>query len=74
MKMEKPFNYTLEEIKHYWNTYTKMSGIRYLQEGKWHYDFSGKVKGLINATRAERVTLQKVMPFPKFLEKYGKKT
>lgn len=64
--------YTLDEIKIYWNHYWKKSGIRYLVEGKWKYDFSGKAVGLINATKAEVTLLRNRISFPTFLEKYGK--
>ena len=66
-------SYTLEQIKIYWNTYWKTSGIRYLVKGKWKYDFSGKAIGSIDATRAEITSLRNHITFPKFLEKYGKK-
>jgi len=64
--------YTLDEIKIYWNEYWKKSGIRYLVGGKWRYDYSGKVVGLIDATKAEIVLLHNHISFPKYLEKYGK--
>ena len=64
--------YSLAEIKIYWDKYWNRSGIRYLTKGKWQYDFSGKQKGLIDATRAEVTLLHNRMTFPKFLEKYGK--
>lgn len=65
-------NYTLEEIKIYWNSYWNMSGFRYLKNGKWEYDFRDKVIGLIDATRAEVTLLRNHITFPAFLEKYGK--
>lgn len=66
-------NYSLVELRIYWNNYWNKSGIRSLVRGKWHYDFSGKHTGLIDATRAEIALLRNHMTFPEFLEKYGKK-
>ena len=74
--MEEPnsqLSYSLAELKIYWNRYWTLSGLRYLVKGKWKYDFSGKSKGLIDATRAEVALLRNHMTFPEFLEKYGKK-
>ena len=65
-------SYTLDEIKIYWNRYWNKSGFRYLINGKWDYDFSGKKIGLIDATRAEVTLLRNHITFPVFLEKYGK--
>ncbi len=65
--------YSIKEIKIYWNKYWTISGHRYLVKGKWEYDFSGKVKRHIDATRAEVTLLHNHMTFPEFLEKYGKK-
>ena len=65
--------YSLTELRIYWNKYWTLSGLRYLVKGKWEYDFSGKSKGLIDATRAEVALLRNHMTFPDFLEKYGKK-
>ena len=70
--MAKSIIYTLDEIKIYWNQYRKKSGLRYLVKGKWEYDFSGKARGLIDATRAEVTMLYNHIGFPTFLEKYGK--
>ena len=64
--------YNLTEIKVYWDTYWKTTGLRYLTNGKWKYDFSGKPPKHINATKAELVRLRNFITFPKFLEKYGK--
>ena len=71
--MEESKLYNLAEIRIYWNRYWTLSGLRYLVKGKWEYDFSGKHKGLIDATRAEVALLRNHMTFPTFLEKYGKK-
>ena len=65
-------SYTLDEIKIYWNQYWNTTGHRYLRDGKWEYDFTGKRIGLIDATRAEVTLLRNHITFPVFLEKYGK--
>lgn len=64
--------YSLTEIRIYWNKYWTLSGLRYLVKGKWEYDFSGKPKAHIDATRAEVTLLRNYITFPEFLEKYGK--
>ena len=71
--MEESRLYSLAELKIYWNQYWNKSGLRYLIKGKWEYDFSGKSKGFIDATRAEVALLRNHMTFPTFWEKYGKK-
>ena len=65
-------HYTIAEIKVYYNRYWNLSDLRYLVKGKWEYDFSGKPKGAIDATRAETTLLRNHISFPVFLEKYGK--
>ena len=64
--------YSLTEIRIYWNKYWNISGLRYLVKGKWEYDFSGKHTGHIDATRAEVTLMRNHITFPVFLEKYGK--
>ena len=65
--------YSLTELRIYWNKYWNLSGLRYLVKGTWKYDFTGKPKSHIDATRAEVALLRNHMTFPTFLEKYGKK-
>lgn len=65
-------NYSLIELRIYWDKYWTISGHRYLIKGKWNYDFSGKVKRHIDATRAEVALLRNHMTFPDFVETYGK--
>ena len=63
-------HYSLAELKIHWNRYYNLSGLRFLVNGKWVYDFSGERKGLIEATRAETTMLRNHMSFPEYLEKY----
>lgn len=70
--MAEAVNYTLDEIKTYWYRYWETSGLRYMVNGRWQYDFRGKRVGLIDATRAEIALLRNYISFPAFLEKYGK--
>lgn len=75
--MKKEKSYTMTEIDKLWHQYKKITGIRFLKEGKWHYNYSNRSLGLIDATRAEIIRLKDYISFPEYLrrvKKYGTKS
>lgn len=64
--------YTERIIEEAWGDYITKKVLKLLVDGKWKYRLVEEQvsRGAVNATKAEVVTINKVMGFPKFLKKY----
>jgi hypothetical protein len=63
-------NFSLTELKIYWDDYSAKKVMRVLKDGVWEVvPLDKRNQSLIASTRAEIVPLKKVQTFPEYLEK-----